>query len=758
MKLVRTSTLLLLSILALPAGALQSLDHPVITPPLSAVQAPAPAPQMKRAFPFSQLAPSGSLSLQGGFGVATLSFGARADQLVTAARLKLGYTYSPALLPKLSHIKVFLNDEIMGVFPVDPKDAGKRLLQEMTLDPRFIVDFNTLRLELIGHYDLLCEDPLHSSMWVDISRDSAIELEVQPLPLRGELGLFPEPFFDPRDAALVNLPFIFAEQPSHSVIEAAAVLASWFGVKSEWRGARFPVMINSLPTVHGVIFATNDERPEFLKDQPAISGPTVTLIAHPDKPYVQLLLVMGRDAAELKEAVQGLVLGTAALSGQTARIRSQSNILPRQPYDAPSWVRTDRPTTFAEMFDSTRDLQVTGYRPAPIRLNLNVPADLFTWRSPGIPLELKYRYTPPLQLDESRLNLSINDEFIESFNLQESGQGGRRDRVRIPLLTESLLDGGNEVFIPAFKVGSRNQLQLDFSFARITEGGCKSDPLFNIRAAIDANSTVDFSDFPHYMEMPSLAAYVNSGFPFTRMADLSETALVLPQQPSRFEIEALLALVGRMGGSTGYPALQLSIASVEQQSLLQNKDLLVIGTLAGEALLNAQQDDALNLVSRARRLIAQPVQARRNTADRLAAAPDQNSQQQSQFEVHADGPLGVMVGFESPITPGRSVVALMATAPGVLSSVLDTLDNPSALSSIHGSAAFFRAGGVASTLVGDTYYVGELPFWTEIWYHLSNQPLALALLAVLAVLVIAFALWRALRAFSSKRHQQGGGH
>jgi hypothetical protein len=40
------------------------------------------------------------------------------------------------------------------------------------------------------------------------------------------------------------------------------------------------------------------------------------------------------------------------------------------------------------------NLNVSGYSPDLIRVNFHLPPDLFGWRNKGIPIDLKYRYTP----------------------------------------------------------------------------------------------------------------------------------------------------------------------------------------------------------------------------------------------------------------------------------------------------------------------------------------------------------------------------
>jgi hypothetical protein len=127
----------------------------------------------------------------------------------------------------------------------------------------------------------------------------------------------------------------------------------------------------------------------------------------------------------------------------------------------------------------------------------------------------------------------------------------------------------------------------------------------------------------------------------------------------------------------------------------------------------------------------------------------------SQERMEGGAGLAALLGFESPVTSGRSVVAVTAVTPENLNMALDALDNPGLVKGMHGSAVFIRGQHVDSVLAGDTYSLGHIPFWTAIWYPLSEHPVLLAVMSVLAVVIFAFALWRTLRALATKRLLDG---
>lgn len=729
---------------------------PVAPPPAMAVPQAAPSgaaamPTELRHIPLSKLGPQSVIHLRTTEGGATVNFGNRIDEVITKAMLKVRYIYSPALIPNQSHIKVLLNGEMVGVIPITKENGGRSQQYELEIDPRLITDFNQLSLQFIGHYTAECEDPLHSSLWADVSGASELELTVRPLALNSDLAMLPEPFFDQRDFKRLTLPFVFGAKPAYTTLRAAGVASSWFGKLAAWRGARFPSFMDTLPKGHAIVFATNAERPAFLKDAPPFTGAALTVMTNPADGYSKLLLVSGRDGNDLAAASNALVLGNAALSGTQVSITGKTGEeKPRKAYDAPNWVRLDRPMKFGELVDNPQQLQVFGHVPDAIRVSMRIPPDLFTWHSRGVAVDLKFRYTPPIRASESRLSMSINDELVQSVNLRASGQGAAA-RVVLPLLDNGLLGEGREVLIPAFKLGSRNQLQYSFSFTYQKEGNCRDTAVENVRAMIDADSKIDFSGYPHYAEMPNLGYFSTAGFPFTKYADLSQTTVVMPESPSRYDVEVMLTLLGRMGESTGYPATRVQVAGPKDEAALKDRDLLIIGASPHQTLLDKWSSKLPAVISGQSRKISQPTRAVSVLYDWLGFGTEPDPVVATQENIKGDGSLAAILGFESPLTRERSAIAVTAVEANGMTQVLDVLEDEGIAKSMHGSAVFVRNKKIDSVLAGETYTIGVLPFWTALWFPLSEHPILLALMSVLAVLIFAFAIWRSLKAIANKR-------
>jgi len=714
-------------------------------------------PIIERSFPLSDIGYGRSIELQGSKSDTHIGFGSRLDEVITGGEFDLRFTSSPALQSKYSHLKVYFNQELMKVIAIEEGKQGQMSGATIPLDSRFFANYNQVRIELVGHLDLECWNPDDQSIWAEISKSSRLRITSRKIRLRNELGFLPAPFFDEREFTKLVLPVVLPNSPSIELIKSAGITASYFGALSQWRGAEFPVQIDAVPSQHqhALVFMTNDQRPTFLKDFPPVNKPTLQVISHPENPYSKLLLIMGRDTSELLTAVKGLALGNSLLTGSLAEINRALQIKPRRPYDAPNWVRTDRKVLFSELVNNKQDLQVIGRNASAVKISLQLPPDLFTWRSRGIPMDLEYRYSPTsADFDGSRMSVSINKQFVEAFNLNSSGVSGGENLVRIPLVADSLV-GGELVRIPAFKVGSKNQLEFQFAFSSVSNGACKTVPAAPPNAVVDGSSSLDFSGYPHYIEMPSLRAFANAGFPFTRMADLSETVVVLPSELNAREIETYLQLLGFIGASSGYPAVGVEVVNDWVPAQLEDKDILAISVTPALRTAMADSDALPMILSETERVISIPVRNRQASLNIGESGRAIDNEVADNVNVSATGGLAAVVGAESPYTPGRSVISVMAATTDDLAKVSAAFNDSGKISAMFGSVAVFREDRVSSYLVGDRYHVGKLPIWQLIWYHFSDHPFILLACAALLITMLVIVIWRILNQIAAMRLRAG---
>ncbi len=740
---------------SVPATAAPGMVDPTVTDPLAVNSAEGTTPEVVEQSPsrdvklsFAQIAPApGSIELKGSNPTGAVQFGTRSDEVVSKAMLNLVYTPSPSLLPVQSQLKVYLNDELMGVLPVTKEQLGKKVMAQVPVDPLYITDLNNVRLEFVGHYRDVCENTGSTTLWLDVARNTSLDMTLQRLNVKNDLSHFPVPFFDARDNRPLKLPMVFASTPDIAEQKAAAIVASWFGSRAGWRGQTFPVLYNEVPDKNAVVFATNDKRPDFLRDYPLVQTPTIKMIDNPNDPYTKMLVIFGRDDKDLLLAAQGIAAGSILFRGDTVTVDDVKSLLARKPYDAPNWVNTYRPVTFGELKTYDQQLQSSGLEPASINLSLNLPPDLYLLRSNGIDMNMKYRYTQPAIKDSSRMDINLNNQFLQSYSLN-STQDTNNLLMRLPIV-QGLIDGKDQVSIPALRLGATNQLRFDFQYTNPMPGGtienCVTFQPIKNNVVIGDDSTIDFSNYYHFLAMPDLRAFANAGFPFSRMADLSDTLVVMPKEPTQNQVSTLLDSVATIGGQVGLTGANLNLTNDPSEMQKQDADILLIGAIP-EKLKDDQHIDLL--VDATKSWVKTPVRHNELASVKL---DDNERRPVAQASIGSKGPMAAIIGFQSPYHDQRSVIALMTDSARGSELLNQALNDSGKRAVMFGSVAVIRESGVNSLRVGDVYYVGHLPWYERVWFALSNHPILLSILAALSVVLLAWVLWRLLRIISRRR-------
>lgn len=697
-----------------------------------------------------QLGAEYPLSLRGSDGRDGVNFNVRVDEIVTQATLKLNYAYSPSMIPELSHINVLVNDEIAASIELTKDSAGTDLERIVNIPSRLITEFNTLSLQLIGHYTNQCEDPLHSSLWAKISNNSVLELISTPIALLNDLAILPLPFMDRRDSRPLKLPIVFATKPDNFALEAAGTIASWFGALSAHRGAHFAAVQGSVPAKGHAIVLIAGKAPALSFEIPAITGPSLALMTNPSDPNGKLLVVMGRDAKELKIAANALTLGSQSLSGPSVVITEVMELAPRKPYDAPNWIPSDRAMSFGELA-SAKTMNVSGYNPGSIRLNMRVPPDLFGWREKGVPVNLKYRYTPQPTLANSSLTVNINNLFVKSFVLLPIERLGGGDTLLAKVQADDTLPMQGKFQIPLNMLQPQSQIQLRYMYDYIKQGECQDIIIDNVRGAIEPDSTLDISGFSHYLAMPDLSAFSESGFPFTRFADLSQTAVVLPDAPSTQEYSSYLDVLGKMGASTGFPAVAVSVIQAANLATAADKDLIVIATAADQPLLKQWSGLMPGSLEGIRRFSISDLVFK--VKDQFSPDPQERIQRaRIDLLFRSTSDAGTLSGFESPLTSGRSVVLIWGANPEALADSTNALVGGEGIDQkIYGSFVSVRGKKIDTLVADQTYFVGQLGWFKSIQWAMSRHIGLFILFVAMSTFLLALLIYSLLRVQARRR-------
>jgi len=683
-----------------------------------------------------------------------LSFNLRPDETVTRATLKLGYDYSPALLPDLSHLVVGLNGNNVALISL-PQDHPLDNGHELPIDPQLFKQKNELMFRFIGHYTRECEDPFHSSLWLSVHDDTRLELTVAPRRESAvDLSRVQDLFLSADSPDAQEVPVVFAPSASMGTYKSAGVVASWLASVAGTRNLRFKAYQGDIPATNAIVFLNNGETIAGLQGS---SSASLSIIPNPSNPYARLLVVSGANDAGIERAALGLALTQRSLSGMQAVITHAVAPAARKPYDAPAWLPLDRPVRFGEIAKRA-ELNVAGYNPGVMRLNYRVPPDLFTARSKGAPVHLRYLATAlPSQWD-STLNIAQDGQQLASIAIDRGQQtsldhatpadGKSPPKASATQPLEKVAESpwtATSFNLPPYVNGGRNQLQMQFSFEILRRNLCQNVPPDNMVGSIDSDSTIDFSSFPHYQALPNLASFASLGFPFTRMADLSQTAVVLSNQPGTHELGLYLSVMGLMGEATGYPVLNHDVVGAANVDSVADRDLLVVGVANGQPLLSRWADELpISTVDGVRKL-RETVHSWRPVYRWEERDVDPVTAPAASISLAAAGDLSAVMGLESPLKAGRSVVFLYADKAAGLDRISRALTDPDRWHDIHGDFALVHDTYIETAKVGPTYYLGSLPLTSKLRWFLADQPVLVGLAGLLGVLLLAVLVFRLLR-------------
>ncbi|OBS09055.1 UDP-forming cellulose synthase catalytic subunit [Acidihalobacter prosperus] len=727
-----TSTMLAVLLLTGIAG-LAGLPQPV--------QAETAAAQgsISRHWTLGDLGAKRGLRMTGVDGVQGVALSIPPDQVVAKAEMTMRYHLSPGLLPRVSQINVLLNDQVVRAIPVQPGDnQGNEHTVTFPVNPNLFSEYNHLGFQLIGHYTDQCEDPSNSTLWATISPRTELTISGARLALSNNLRYLPAPFFYKSLQDRLKLPFVFFTQPGSTTLQAAGIVASWFGDLASYRGTDFPVDIGSLPSSgNAVVFATSQNLPP-LAGLPVVSGPMIAVTANPNDTYGKILWVLGENEAQLVTAARGLVLGSAMLEGADTQVASVEMPPLSKPDDAPRWVPSTGPVRL-DALAGWNPMAVKGTGTLPFTFYL--PPSLFLWDRPGVPVNLHYGYNSVPIAANSTLNLNANGNFVHAFDLPQGAGVDQQQK--------------QELSFPASVLHPyANSMSATFYFVPV-KGKCTQTNVYNAAGVIYPDSTIDLRGIPHYTRLPALSIWMNGGYPFTRYADLSRTAVVLPATADVSMLHAYLNVMGMFGQQTGMPGIRVAVVRPHEAGSVAARNLLAFTTPDGAAM--QQWGDHLPLVYghdgiKLNNLAGWFAESRWHLPWWNGDDRHYGEAALGRFASSGAIPQAVIEEGVSPLHHSRALLVMSARGDAGWEALLDTLASADKRKHVFGNLSIVHGDEVSSFILHTPdYYVGKLPAWTWLRYHMSRHPWVIWIGVVIAALILAWLVGALLRRRAAKR-------
>ncbi len=706
----------------------------------------------------AQMGQPRGITLTGGQLQSGILFTLPGDEVITNARLNLSLRVSAALAARNTSLQLMLNGQPLGTLPLGASDSDVSDYQ-LDIPAAMVVSSNNLSFKINDADKLLCEKESAQQYQVTILPKTTLSLEGQQLNIGTSLRNFPRPFIDVQRMTPASVTFGFAANVSPDSVSAAALVASWLGIQSDYRGIRFPVVRGDLPEHNGILIGHPGDKIGSVT-LPAAKGPLLQVIDNPNNPVYKLLLVVGADDAQLRQAANRLTTQPLATDASSLNVPPQP-IGTRKPYDAPRWINTSRPVRLSELLRKDQSLTTTGIWHDALRVNFRAAPDLFLWDGDAIPVNLHYRFPSESWIDENNsfLNVTLNGTFLRNLTVNKVGLlesawhrlGGDARQEQYTLKLEPYLIYGD------------NQLALYFNIKPKADAPCGVLLNNNIKSRIEEDSWIDLSHTRHFTMLPNLSYFVGASFPFSRLADFSQTTLLLPEAPGDAEIATLLDMAARAGNATGVPLVQNQVLfglpnGGTNLTRLQHSDVLAVSTMQHSAFTQQMLAGTAYQTSGNTLGVKEPT-----TVDKLRGwlTGDWSRQQLDADRYFSSNEAWRgFVSYRSPWSADRLVVMTVATSDQQLLRLHDDLNSARINAGIRGDTAIITdENGIRSFRVGPQFPSGEMPWYMMVVWYANQHSVLMALAALLLSALIGSTAWVMLKRHAWRRlHPQDDSH
>lgn len=651
------------------------------------------------------------------------------------AVLKVSYKLAPGIAPHSGMLRVSLNNTNVGEIPV--VNTGTFAYAELDLPSDVLIRNNGLTFEFTSNGVFQTEAQAKANVQGWIGASSLVEVAGDYLPFRNDIGLLPMPFLDRDLQTTTTIPFVFLSQPGLKTLQAAGVVASWFGMQVGPKPIRYTASVDQFSDGNAVIFADNPAKlPETLRPAQVEAGPYIAMRTNPYDANGTVLVIAGNDEDQLLAAARALALRKGAPTssvtdpaqgqGDTLRVSDGTLPAPRGVDDAPRWMPTSRLVSLTD-YASKDQLKTDGSHPVPVYFH--VPPDLFYGELQNLRMLVSYRYNAAAIGAGSALRTYVNGTLVNEAPLaQGSGTVDRQRQIMVPVAAMRPFG---------------NTLLFSFDFIPAKQGA-------PTQGEILTNSALDIRNLPHYASLPDLELFANAGFPFTRRADLSETTVIVPATPTANEIAVYLHLMSHCGSQTGHPVLRVEVAGPDAV-LGKDRDYLIFGSIQSQAAFGSLDSylpvsfngDTIN-VRQGQGRMAQLMDTWQRLIGRFVTR---------EIPSNDGGRIDALIqGIQSPVSPGHSIVMIALRDDGAAKVFDDVFVDRSQSSDIGSSISLLRQGKFQSYGMNDrVYHVGNLSPYRVMRIWMAQYFLSLVVVMVIFSLILGAWLYQYIAAKARAR-------
>ena len=293
-------------------------------------------------------------------------------------------------------------------------------------------------------------------------------------------------------------------------------------------------------------------------------------------------------------------------------------------------------------------------------------------------------------------------------------------------------EGFLSVNIPVEQQNNLLKLKPSFNYNYPNKLDCVDNLLISsTKQSINPNSTVDISNLSHFVKMPNLAIFKTHGYPFSRMADLSDTSFIFTDSFSPESVKSYLTILGWLGNSVRYPAISLSVNDEQETALFSDKDLIIFSNNMDNSSLLKKWN------------VSQMFQQKPNTIINsittfFSSFLTMNKDTPSSDEIYNPQDIKASIlEFQSPLSNNRTVVLFSSKADNGFSLINSIFGETDTLNGkVYGSHVLITDNAKLSFVSENYYYLGSLNPFESFNYFLSSYPLLFIFFTIIAILLL----------------------
>ncbi|MGB3492624.1 MAG: cellulose biosynthesis cyclic di-GMP-binding regulatory protein BcsB [Elainellaceae cyanobacterium] len=505
--------------------------------------------------------------LKGIFDQARLGFSRPRDWELQTLTAIVRYQHSPALMGDRSFLTLRVNDTNVGSVPLNrPESRIGEAIYEIPLN--LVQDYNELSFTVAQYTAEDCTNPADPRLWTEVLPDSRLVFSYRPKPISLTLDRYPYPFIDALSFDPSSIAYAQPEAYSEAGMTSIAQIQASLGRITGFRGLTYRLIDDVEQLEWGdrlIVIGTPGTQPMLSRDDIPLSLPLVDglfvdgngdalpndvgilMLSSIQSGAVPVLIVSGNGADGVSRASQALIQpgDRQILTGQVALVSEVSNPQTPDPREWPGYLPTEDNFQLQDLTlsngESFRDVTVRGTEAPLISIPFRaLPSDRF-FR--GNTMTLNYTHSPQVNPRTSEVEVLLDGVVIASKRLG-GWAGGNRAKTYTLDIPANLIEPDTVLGVQ-FVLNPRESDICGPEADQQLWGTLNGDTRFHLnREAVT--------------QLPDLRL-LQTGFPFTAPQDLSETVLVVPDQPGEQDIEMMLAIAQRLGQTSQAEAIRLQV-------------------------------------------------------------------------------------------------------------------------------------------------------------------------------------------------------